>query len=479
MKFSNKVMLITYPDSLGSNLESLNRVIQSYLKGAIGGIHILPFFPSTGDRGFSPTRYDQVDPQFGTWNNIEQLSQSYYLMFDLMVNHLSRMSIEFQDYLRQGETSPYADMFINWDKFWPRGRPSQKDIDLIYKRKDRSPKKTFERADGSNLTVWNTFGEEQIDLNVSSAATQRFLSEAINSFSNHGCTIVRLDAFAYAIKKLDANDFFVEPEIWDLLKWLSDQAAKNQMMILPEIHERSEFPRKVADKGYFTYDFALPMLVLYFLYSQDSGPLIKWLLSSPMQQFTTLDTHDGLGVVDVQGLLSDDQISFTTDQLYSRGSNEKRIYSGPEYKNLDIYQINTTYYSAVGEKDNWYLLARAIQIFAPGIPQIYYVGLLAGKNDLNLLSQTTEGRNINRHYYDEDEVAQDVQRPVVAKLLHLLRLRNTSPAFSLDGHFTVTQGSNSFDLIRSDASATHTAKLHVEPATYQFQITIDGSVFTL
>lgn len=53
----------------------------------------------------------------------------------------------------------------------------------------------------------------------------------------------------------------------------------------------------------------------------------------------------------------------------------------------------------------------------PGIPQVYYVGLMAGKNDLKLLEETKVGRNINRHYYTEEEIAEEVKRPVVEKLI--------------------------------------------------------------
>ncbi|MGC4432175.1 sucrose phosphorylase, partial [Streptococcus suis] len=79
--------------------------------------------------------------------------------------------------------------------------------------------------------------------------------------------------------------------------------------------------------------------------------------------------------------------------LYQVGANVNRKYSTAEYQNLDIYQINTTYYSALGDNDQQYFLARLIQAFAPGIPQVYYVGFLAGKNDIDLLEETKEGRN--------------------------------------------------------------------------------------
>lgn len=123
-------------------------------------------------------------------------------------------------------------------------------------------------------------------------------------------------------------------------------------------------------------------MVLHALYSGNGKKLGAWLQKSPMKQFTTLDTHDGIGIVDVKDLLDDHEIEYVKEKMYAKGANVKRIYNTAAYNNLDIYQINTTYYSALGNRDDAYLLARAIQFFAPGIPQVYYVGLLAGENDL-------------------------------------------------------------------------------------------------
>ena len=122
-------------------------------------------------------------------------------------------------------------------------------------------------------------------------------------------------------------------------------------------------------------------------------------------------------------------MEFTVNSLYEKGANVKRVYSSEEYNNLDIYQINCTYYSALGNDDQAYLLARAIQMFAPGIPQVYYVGLFAGENDIELLEQTKEGRDINRHYYSLEEIEKELERPVVQELFDLMKFRNQSKAF--------------------------------------------------
>lgn len=208
-------------------------------------------------------------------------------------------------------------------------------------------------------------------------------------------------------------------------------------MILPEIHEHYTIQMKIAERGYWIYDFALPVLTLNALYDGDGQYLKRWLEMSPKHQFTTLDTHDGIGIVDVKDLMPDDVITATKERMFTQGANVKKVYNTEAYNNLDIYQVNTTYYSTLGNDDDAYLLARAIQFFAPGVPQVYYVGLLAGANDIALLEQTKNGRDINRHYYTREEVAEEVRRPVVKKLFSLMRFRNTHPAFAIDGDMTV------------------------------------------
>ena len=141
--------------------------------------------------------------------------------------------------------------------------------------------------------------------------------------------------------------------------------------------------------------------------------------------------------MDVKDLMPDEEIDQTKEMMFSEGANVKKIYNTAAYNNLDIYQVNTTYYSALGNQDDAYLLARAIQFFAPGIPQVYYVGMLAGCNDLELLEATKEGRNINRHYYSKEEIAKEVERPVVKKLLELMEFRNSHPAFDVEGDIAV------------------------------------------
>uniref|UniRef100_A0A7V3YFM5 Sucrose phosphorylase n=1 Tax=Candidatus Caldatribacterium californiense TaxID=1454726 RepID=A0A7V3YFM5_9BACT len=469
MPVPNKIMLITYADSMGRNLKELKYLLEKHFRDAIGGLHILPFFPSSADRGFAPITYEKVDEAFGTWDDIEALREDFYLMFDFMINHISRQSIFFQDFLARKDKSPYATMFIRYRDIWPCGEPTVQELDMIYKRKPRPPYVTVEFADGTTEKIWCTFSDEQIDLNVTSEVTRAFIKKTLEYLAKKGASLIRLDAVAYTIKKRGTNCFFVEPEIWELLEFCREVLAPYGVEILPEVHEHYSFQLKLAERGYWVYDFALPMLVLHTLYSGSTTRLVDWLRICPRKQFTTLDTHDGIGVVDVKDLLTDEEIEKTKEYLYSRGANVKRIYSTTAYNNLDIYQINCTYYSALGNNDDAYLLARAIQFFAPGIPQVYYVGLLAGENDIELVEKTKQGRDINRHYYTVEEVEENLRRPVVQKLLQLMRFRNTYPAFS--GDFLVQETNGKHLLVLRWKKDEYETTLEANVQTFNFTVT--------
>ncbi|QUO31119.1 sucrose phosphorylase [Faecalicatena sp. Marseille-Q4148] len=475
MKLENKIMLITYADSMGKNLKELHQALNTYYKDAVGGVHILPFFPSSADRGFAPMRYDVVDESFGTYEEIEAIGKAYYLMFDFMVNHISASSEYFRDFVKRKDASPYRDFFIRYEDFWTNGAPTKEQLDKIYKRKPRAPYLEVEFQDGTREKIWCTFCEEQIDLDVRKEAVKAFIKETLEDMCQKGAAMIRLDAFAYAVKKEDTNCFFVEPDIWELLHAIEKIVQKHDVEILPEIHEHYTIPMKIARQGFWIYDFALPVLTLHGLYNHTGVYLKRWLEMCPMKQFTTLDTHDGIGIVDVKDLLPDEAVETVKEQMYRQGANVKKIYSSEAYNNLDVYQVNTTYYSALGNRDDAYLLARAIQFFAPGIPQVYYVGLLAGENDLELMEKTKNGRDINRHYYTLEEIGKEQSRPVVQKLKALMELRNTDPAFHLEGEIQVETAGEQLVITRTYKE--NRIRLSADLGSYGFVITRYGECY--
>jgi sucrose phosphorylase len=468
MSIQNKVNLITYPDSLGNNLLELHYALRRFFSNAVGGVHLLPFYPSSADRGFSPLTYNEVDPAFGTWEDIEMIGRDFDLTYDFMVNHISRQSVYFQDYVEKGMESEFADMFLSFNKLSPNGEIDEEILSKVYTRKPRPPYTMIQRADGSREKIWCTFDYEQIDLDLSSPITKEVIRQFLIRLARTNTKMIRMDAIAYTTHELGTDCFFLEPQIWEIFEWLKEYITPFDTIMLPEVHEHYSLHQKIAARGYWTYDFALPMLVLHTLYHHTSERLKNWFRICPRHQLTTLDTHDGMGVVDVQDLLTPQEIDQTLDGLDEKGSNTRKIYSGEEFQNLDIYQVNCTYYSALECNDDSYIAARTIQFFAPGIPQVYYVGLLAGKNDIELVERTKNGRDINRHNYTLDEIAQEIERPVVQRLLKLMEFRNEYPAFS--GQFVIKDAPDD-QLELAWTQAPYHATAHIDLTTYESTIT--------
>jgi sucrose phosphorylase len=429
---------------MGGNLESLNCALLKYFKDIFeGGVHILPPFPSSGDRGFAPLTYLEIEPSFGTWEDISTIGKNFDLMLDLMVNHISSQSVYFQDFLKKGRKSEYADLFITLDKIWPEGKPRQKDLEKIFLRRTEPYSTYFIKDKDKPETVWTTFGKQtpsgQIDLDINSETAKKLLTEFVSSFGKQKIKMLRLDAVAYVIKKPGTSCFFIEPEIYKFMNWIGDLANSMGIEILPEVHSHYSMQYKLAVKGYWIYDFILPFFILESLINRSSSRLVEYLKNRPHKQFTMLDCHDGIPVKpDLDELVSTNDARKIVEVCLQRGANLSRIFSD-KYKDdgFDVHQIRSTYYSALDCNDDAYIAARAIQFFTPGIPQVYYVGLLAGKNDLESVERTGEGREINRHNYSFEEIDEALQSPVVQRLLKLIRFRNQYPAF--DGIFSVEQ----------------------------------------
>ncbi|HHV08819.1 MAG TPA: sucrose phosphorylase [Clostridiales bacterium] len=462
----NKIMLITYADSFGKNLKELKEMLDTYFKREIGAIHILPFFPSSGDRGFAPLTYEEVDPEFGTWEDIDALARDYELMFDFMINHLSRRSEYFLDFVEKHDESQYRDMFLRFKNFWPGGEPTPEDVAMLNKRKPHAPCVEIEFADKNKEKIWCTFGEEQMDLDLNSETTWRFVEQSLECLMKHGASILRLDAFAFATKKYKTSCFFIEPEMWGHMQRVQDILDRRNIPMLPEIHDHYEIQQKIADHGYYVYDFALPVLVLHTIYTGNGKRLKHWMNICPEKQYTTLDTHDGIGTVDVKDLLSEEELDAVCNKTLEYGANFKMDYSAKALEKPVVYQINCTYYSAAGS-DEGYLLSRAIQFFSPGIPQVYYMGLLAGENDYELMERTDFPRNISRHNYTVEEIREEVKKPVVQRLLKLMRFRNEYAAFD---DACILEDTEDHILTIRRKNGKYEALLHADLKTFQFSI---------
>lgn len=460
----NQVQLITYADRLtGGGLNDLVHMLQTPLSGLFSGVHILPFFfPIDGsDAGFDPIDHAKIDPRLGKWDNLKTLSEQVEIMADLIVNHVSAQSPEFLDVLEKGRDSEYWSMFLKEQDIFPDGITAEQ-AKQIYRPRPGSCFSSKILKSGEKVNFWTTFTENQIDINVESSAGKAYLENVLTLFAKNGVKAIRLDAAGYALKRADTSCFMTD-ESFAFIDQLSKCANELGMETIAEIHSYYKTQVDVAKKVDRVYDFALPPLILYSLFKQNVEALTAWLKISPRNCLTVLDTHDGIGIIDAgpqgdkPGLLNAQEIDQLVEKIHYNSQEQSRKATGEAASNVDLYQINCTYYDALAGNDLHYIFARAIQFFCPGVPQVYYSGLLAIQNDMDLLERTNVGRDINRPYLSSEVVNAQLQKTVVKGLCKLIEIRNSSSAF--DGDFSVEGAGSKITLIWKNGTAEAHLKL--------------------
>lgn len=477
----NKVQLITYVDRLGGkDIVYLTELLTGPFRGLFGGVHLLPFFyPINGeDAGFDPIDHNQIDPELGDWDDIRRLSEEIDIMADLIVNHISADSSAFQDVLDKGSLSTYNGLFLTYESIFPNGA-TESELLAIYRPRPGLPFTSLTLSDRSKKLFWTTFTPKQIDIDVNHPQGKAYLSSILNTFQDAGIKMIRIDAAGYAIKT-PGTSCFMTSDTFEFIDDLTKEAQGLGIEVLVEIHSYYQKQIDIAQKVDWVYDFALPPLILHTLYQQNSRNLINWLEISPRNAITVLDTHDGIGIIDIgpgnqlgeeEGLVSPEAIDNLVETIHKKSRGTSRKATGAAASNLDLYQVNCTYYEALGKDDNQYLIARMIQFFAPGIPQVYYAGLLAGENDMELLEKTSVGRDINRPYYSESEISQQLKRPVVQRLFQLIRFRNGHPAFL--GDFSIPKSPDHQLLLRWEDENSW-AELDIDLNIFSYSISFNS-----
>ena len=296
----------------------------------------------------------------------------------------------------------------------------------------------------------------QMDVNAKSELVWDFYEETLKKVSDFGCKILRLDAFAYLHKEIGQTNFFNKPGTWDYLRRIKEIAQKNNLTVLPEIHAEYglHLHDEVANEGYYIYDFFLPGLTIHTIENRDSRALITWakeIISKGYKTVNMLGCHDGIPVLDLKGkeingvynkgLLEDVEIESIMNKIMERGGRVKNLYD-PSGNKISYYQINATFFSALGEDEQKLLLARAIQLFMPGIPQVWYLDLFAGKNNYKAADNggSAGHKEINRTTLTIQDIENGLKRDVVINQLEMIRLRNTLKAFL--GEVKINETSN-------------------------------------
>ena len=313
----------------------------------------------------------------------------------------------------------------------------------------------------------------QMDLNIRSPLVWDYYRKTLETLAGYGASIVRLDAFAYAPKEVGARNFLNDPGTWELLDRVAEIAKPLGLTLLPEIH--ASYGEKtyelLASKGYMVYDFFLPGLVIDAMERRGGENLKRWIdeiVEKKIRTVNMLGCHDGIPLLDLKGLLDETSIQSLIDTAVGRGGYVKNLHG---QKNV-YYQVNATYYSALGEDDRRMLLARAIQMFMPGKPQVWYLDLFAGKNDYEGMKRAGKDghKEINRTNLSGEDMEAGLQKQVVQDQLKLLKLRSRYPVFSSDAAIAAqTEGS----LLRITwKAANQEATLEADFQTCGFVVTV-------
>jgi sucrose phosphorylase len=470
------VDLLAYTDRLAGDLPSLRRLLADGPLSAFSGAHLLPFFvPFDGpDAGFDPIDHGRVDPRLGTWADIRALADAgLELTADLVVNHVSSRSAEFTEWLAAGAGSPADGMFLTYDRVFPAGA-READITAFYRPRPGLPFTPYQQADGRRRLVWTTFLPTQIDLDVTHPGAREYFRRILATFAEAGVRIVRLDAVGYAVKTPGTDSFLTEHTL-RFVEEITALARSFGLRVLVEVHAHYTQQQAIAPLVDYVYDFALPPLLLHALGTGDVEPLCRWYEIRPANAITVLDTHDGIGVIDAgpagdrTGLLDHAEMAAIFDRAAVATGGESAAASRLPAWTTVPHQINSTFFSVLGQDPTRYLLARAMQLFTPGRPQIYYVGLLAGTNDMALYAQSGEGRDVNRHRYTAAEVADALAGPVARAQLDLVRLRSSHPAFA--GRFSITSlGGSRLELSWDQGPHRATLAVDLDPGRPSYSV---------
>jgi len=444
------VILITYGDLIRNPgekpLKTMKELFKKYLNGVFNTIHILPFFPYSSDRGFAVMDFEEVDPHLGRWEDLLDLKSDFKLMFDGVFNHVSSKSRWFQEFLNQNPE--FIDFFT---VFSTRAEISTDYLKLIVRPRTSELLTPFFTLNGKRL-VWTTFSSDQIDLNYHNPKVLLKMIEILLTYIRRGADIIRLDAVTYLWEELGTSCVHLEQThlIIKLFRDILDTVAPH-VALITETNVRDEDNKRYfgngTDEAQMIYNFALPPLVLYTFQNENATRLSAWAaalhkVSDQATYFNFLDSHDGIGLMAVRGIIPEDEISMMALKILEHGGYISYKANGDG--SVSPYELNITWFSAINNEDadepqelqiKRYIASRAIALVLIGVPGIYLHGLLGSKNDAELVIEQRQTRSINRKNIKKKELLQALENPesttfqVTVKMIRLIRRRIEEKAF--------------------------------------------------
>jgi glucosylglycerate phosphorylase len=449
------LILITYGDLVQceahSPLAGVGRILEkSQLRGIFNTVHLLPFFPYSSDKGFSVLDFESVDPNLGSWHDIEAIGRKYRMMFDGVLNHISSKSHAFQEFLNGNPD--YINSVIAYDS--PHAlTPEQRRI--LTRPRTSDILTPFESIRGT-VYVWTTFSADQIDLNYKNPAVLLYIIETLLLYVRHGADILRLDAVTYLWDEPGTPSVHLKQthEIIKLLRDVMDAVAPTVTLLtetnVPHKDNVSYFGNG-NDEAHMVYNFALPPLVLHSFYQENATALSEWAAKldygSPATTYLNiLDTHDGIGLMGARNILSDADIRALVNKAKAHGALVS--YRTKEGGSDEPYEINSTWFSAlnfdgsdeeVSFQVKRFVASRCIALVLRGVPAVYLHGLIGTTNDIEGVLRTRSKRDINRKVVNEKEVFQALQDPnsrffhIIQQFIRAAEIRIMQPAFHPNG----------------------------------------------
>jgi glucosylglycerate phosphorylase len=447
------VMLIAYGDHVrreGENpLATLDQVLK-VLDLPISALHLLPFYPYSSDDGFSVIDYYAVSPSFGTWEDVEQLSKSYRLMFDVVINHISSQSPWFQAFL-QGE-APYKDYFITVDP--------KTDLSLVVRPRTLPLLSPYETNEGTKH-LWTTFSADQIDLNFSNPDVLLELVRLLRFYVEQGAQFIRLDAIAFLWKEIGTTSIHLPQThqiiqlMRDVLDWMAPETIILTETNVPHKENISYFGNG-ENEAQLVYQFPLPPLILHSMSEGNATKLSEWakgirLSSERTSFFNFTASHDGIGLRPVTGILSTMEIDALVERCLAHGGLVS--YRSQSDGTSVPYELNINYFDAINAPaltardidtaGARFMVSQAIMLAFIGMPAIYFHSIVGSQNDIRGYEATGRNRSINREKLDADTLLSEIQNSdsLRAKVLNdyknLLRVRRQQKAFHPLGHQNV------------------------------------------
>ncbi|WP_062269702.1 alpha-amylase family glycosyl hydrolase [Endozoicomonas arenosclerae] len=488
--------LITYGDSFQKvdepTLKTMKTFADRYLKDAISNIHILPMFPYTSDDGFSVVDYRKVNPELGDWPELNALAEQFDLMYDCVINHISKSSDWFQGYLAGEEK--YQNYFVEAD-------PAA-DYSSVTRPRTLPLLTPFTKADGSEVNVWTTFSEDQVDINFAAPEVLLESIDILMMYAANGGRSIRLDAIGFIWKVLKTSCIHLPQahEIIKLWRLLLDEVAEGTLLItetnVPHKENISYFGQ--GDEAHMVYQFPLPPLTLHAFLREDSTTLSKWAAdltreamapefrASKTTFFNFLASHDGVGVRPTEGILNDSEREFLVSETFRKGGkvNFKANTDGSQ----SPYELNINYLSALTDpaddvetKARKFLAAQSVLLSFIGVPAIYYHSFLGSENDIEGMESSGINRRINREKLElnqlETELAQSgsLRSLVYQELTRLLSIRKTLKAFSPDSAQKVLDlGKGVFALQRGEGLESITFAVNMTSDEQAIELGSDG-----